>query len=132
MLDRHTASRMFLHAPGDRAGKCAREEGIFRKIFKITSAERIPLDIHAGRKPEIDMEFPHLLRDRTSELGEQLCIPGLRQSSACRERRTVLIICIRVFMDFHRFQEAVFEGSENTGPIYGICLPVDLIALPES
>ena len=131
MLDRYTASCFILHSPGDCGGEYSREKRIFREIFKITPAERVSLDIHAGCKPEIDMEFPHLLRDRTSKLSEQLRIPGLRQSSACRERRTVMIICIRVFMDFHRFQKSVFKRPENAGSIYGICLPIDLIALPE-
>ena len=132
MLDRHTASCFILHSPGNCGGENSREERIFREIFKVTSAERISLDVHAGRQPEVYMEFSHFFRNRTSELSEQFRIPCLCQGSAYRECRTVLIICIRVFVNFHWLQKSVFKRSENTGSVDGVCLLIDLITLSES
>ena len=107
-----TASGHFLHA--QRHGAChdSGKKRIFRIVFKVSSTERIPMDVHARSEPQGYLEFLHLMADHFSDLFDQLRIPGLCQKGPYRNRRAILIIGHTTFF-FRSSKESSLESSQE-------------------
>ena len=54
-----------------------RQKGILGKIFKISAAQRVALDIDAGRQNDVDARFKAVIRKRRSHLAGALPAPGI-------------------------------------------------------
>ena len=63
-----------------RCGTETREQRILGIIFEISAAQRIPLNIHSGRKPERYAEQLHLRSDNITCTLYKLGIPALSES----------------------------------------------------
>ena len=92
MFDRCSASRYFLYTQCHGSSHHTGQQRIFGIIFKVSSAQRISVNVHTRCQPEGDTEQFHLVADHLTEFTNKVQIPGLCQKSSYRNRGTVLII----------------------------------------
>ena len=92
MFDRCSASRYFLYTQCHGSSHHTGQQRIFGIIFKVSSAQRISVNVHTRCQPEGDTEQFHLVADHFTEFTNKVQIPGLCQKSSYRNRGTVLII----------------------------------------
>lgn len=79
MLLGNTHTFPALNTPGD--GRChfTGNKGIFRVVFKIPSAQRIPMDVEARRQPDGNTNLQHLFTHGSAHFFQKFRIPGLSQ-----------------------------------------------------
>ena len=73
------ADTVFLNAVNPRRAHSSREEGVFRKIFEVSAAERAALDVDAGTENGGDAESFGFLCNRRAHFFQQGGVPR-----ACR------------------------------------------------
>ena len=125
MLDRHKMPLPLLHPEGKGGRHDAGEKRILGIIFEISPAERIPVNVHAGRKPNRDMEKLHLLGNCLSDLPEEPEVKALRKESPHRKGRAVLINDALRGIPLLRFpkEAALQRGNKSAGEEPSVLLP---------
>ena len=79
MLLGNTNAAHTLDAPGDGGRHFTGNKGIFRVVFKIPSAQRIPVDIQPRRQPDGNTNLQHLFTHGSAHFFQKFRIPGLSQ-----------------------------------------------------
>ena len=108
MLDRGAALAVFLYAEGHGSGAFSGNQRILGIILKVSSAERIPVNVQSRRQPEIHMELLHFFSYHVPDLLDELRIPGLSQLGSDGDGRAVLIVVDRICRD-----PALIKGSKD-------------------
>ena len=99
MLDRGAALAVFLYAEGHGSGAFSGNQRILGIILKVSSAERIPVNVQSRRQPEIHMELLHFFSYHVPNLLDELRIPGLSQLGSDGDGGTILIMVHSVCRD---------------------------------
>ena len=92
VLNGCAATGMLLNPPGNSSGKFAGNQRIFGKIFKITPAADIPVDIQRRSQPKVHTKAFHLISDKVAALLGNARIPALCQGGADWNGCTVLLV----------------------------------------
>ena len=129
MLDCNTTSRSALNSSGHCCCQCACKEWIFWIIFKVSSTQRISVNIQSRCKPEINMKFFHLCRNLPSKLFHQFFVPGLCKCCSYRKCSTILIVTFCALMVFSSNKITIFKWTKHTCSINCIFLTVYFISL---
>ena len=114
MLGSNIVAILLLDALGDGSGNGSAETGIFGVVFKITAAQRIPVDIQCGSQPVGATIFLHLPENCFTNLLQQLGIPGLSQCIGHGEGSGILVqhsVLLRITC--HELLEEIREGIHN-------------------
>ena len=96
MLDGGPCALMLLHAAGIRRRAPSGDQGIFGIVFKVPPAQRIPVNVHPRRQPEVRAEFLHLTADNIPGRFHGFIIPCLCKKGCDRNGCRILIIILRV------------------------------------
>ena len=129
VLDGGAAAGMALDTPGDCCGRDAADQGILRVIFKISSAEGVAVDVHAGRQPEGDAEALHFIADQVADLFDERRIPGLGQKGPHRDRRAELVPFFALELHTVRKETVLQAGFRRHGN--GVSVP-DIVLAAEA
>ena len=113
MLDGGSAARHFLYTKGHGGGHHTGEKRILGIIFKVSSAERVSVDVHAGRQPQGHFKQCHFMADHFTDFFDQIHIPGLGEQSAHGNSGTVLMICDSFLFPLF-CEESSFQGLQET------------------
>ncbi len=92
MLDGSAAAVYGLYAVGHGSSHLTGEQRILGVVFKVASAERIAVDVHARCKPQGYVEFIHFFRYGFADFVHHFFVPGLGKQRADGESGTELII----------------------------------------
>ena len=111
VLDRYALAVYRLDTLGVSSGTKSCNQRIFRIILKVSSAQRISVNIHSGCEPEIYTEFLHLFTYKTAELLDKIEVPGLCQSRSRRDHGAILVVIDCIFRCI--FRERVVDKSER-------------------
>ena len=112
MFDRGSASRYFLHTQCHGCSHHTCQQRILGIIFKVSSAQRISVNVHTRCQPEGDTEQFHLVADHLTKFTNKIQIPGLCQKSSYRNCGTVLIIRSSSFL-FWCCEESTLQGRQE-------------------
>ena len=79
MLNAGAYTGMPLDTANIRRRAQAAEQGVFGIVLKISAAQGIAVDVHAGSQPDTDAELFHFLAHHITDVLNQLQVPGTCQ-----------------------------------------------------
>ena len=112
VFDRGSAARYLLYTERHSSRHHTGKQRILGIIFKVSSAERISVDVHARCQPQCYVEQLHLMADHLADSLDQFYIPALCQKCSNRNCGTELIIgCSAFFLRFA--EESAFQCRQE-------------------
>ena len=123
MLDRSSYA-VALDAADISCSHLAGEERILGKIFEITAAERVPVNIHSWSEQDVDPIFQNLISHRRSDFLHKVDIPRTCQQGSYREAGGVecLVRSLPGRADPDSCGTVSQDGSGNSKTFYWPCV----------
>ena len=112
VFDRGSAARYLLYTECHGSRHHTGKQRILGIVFKVSSAERISVDVHTRCQPQCYVEQFHLMADHFADSLDQFYIPALCQKCSDRNCGTELIIgCSAFFLRFA--EESAFQCRQE-------------------